>query len=653
MKKHLLTLLMILAILDTHAQQPFYRTYSWEAEPILTKVSDCDTSEGQFILKDHRVIEYTYEKSGSLIVYITKHRRIKVFSERGIEENNKVYIPTSDVVEVMDVQARSISPTGKISKVTQSDMKDVDDIDNRGSYKMFAVEGIEKNSEIEYIYTCKKKAYFFGTEYCQTAVPRKNFMLKIISPRNLVYDLKLYNFAESARADTSSDPEHNYVSAQVDYIKLLKEEKYSLYSSNLARMEYKLAYNLSKGKSRLFTWDNAADRYYTVFCSYDKKEVAAVDHFLKKLKLPSDDILKAVRLIENAIKLHIEISSTPESEHLESILKNKAASKVGIARLYMCCLQQAGIKRELGLTCYRNDRSFDPSFDSWNFLDSYVIYLTDVKQYLSPIDPLSRVGYLTPELTGGKALFIKEIDMGDNIKSAIGKIKEVGYLPYNRSSSELEAKLTLDPTQTQTKIGLRLTHTGYAAYYAQQPIVNLYSDLQKRELQEALLKTPGEDSKLSNIAMSGYNEEDILASPFVLSADVTSPSIVETAGAKQLFHIGKLIGAQAELYQADKRETPVELTYTHGYLRTLIVTIPTGYKLSGLESLNMHTTVMQDNEVTAEFKSAYTLTDNTLQVTIIENYQKLYYPIEKFEDFRKVINAAANFNKITLILEKA
>jgi hypothetical protein len=52
------------------------------------------------------------------------------------------------------------------------------------------------------------------------------------------------------------------------------------------------------------------------------------------------------------------------------------------------------------------------------------------------------------------------------------------------------------------------------------------------------------------------------------------------------------------------------------------------------------------------FVSNYTLEGQTLTVTINEYYKQLYAPLERYEDYRKVVNAAADFNKVTLVLEK-
>ena len=651
-KKISALVLACILCLPVLAQEPFYKSYNWEAAPKGISIETLDQSEGQIILKDARIFEYAYEKSGDLIVYVTKHRKIKVFSDKGIENNNKIYIPTSGIIEFMDIQARSISPSGKISNISKSDIKDIDNVENKGSFKMFAVDGIEKNSEIEYIYTYKKNSNYFGTEFCQNAIPRLNFEFKIIAPQNLTFEAKVYNSSAEVKKDTSAT--QNTISVAVPKIDALKEEKYSLYNTNLVRIEYKLAYNTVKGKARLLTWDNAADRYYNVFYVYDKKEISAVTSFLKKLNLSGTDELAKIRQLENHLKIKFEIkeSNSDAAENIEKILSSKMANNTGTIRLYMCCLAQMGIKRELVLTCSASDVKFDPAFDTWNYLDSYLIYFPGQNIYLSPVNVLSRLGFVPPEYTGHKGLFVKEVDLGEGeAKSGIAKMKEIPYPDQTVSVSSLDAAVTFNSDLNETSVNLTQTYTGYGAYY-NQPLINFLSDLQKREFQEGTMKITGEDAVMSNVEMKGYAEEDILNKPFVISCLSKSPSLLEKAGNKHLLKIGLLIGPQAELYQESERKTPAEITYTHAYVRKITVTIPDGYKLSGAEGLKMKQTVMQEDQIAAEFVSEYQLTGNTLKVTVLENYRKLFFPVSQFEDFRKVINAAANFNKITVILEK-
>ena len=57
-------------------------------------------------------------------------------------------------------------------------------------------------------------------------------------------------------------------------------------------------------------------------------------------------------------------------------------------------------------------------------------------------------------------------------------------------------------------------------------------------------------------------------------------------------------------------------------------------------------------EVTAAFTSDYKIDGDKLTVNINEVYNRMHFPISDYENFRKVINASADFNKVTLLMQK-
>ena len=139
--------------------------------------------------------------------------------------------------------------------------------------------------------------------------------------------------------------------------------------------------------------------------------------------------------------------------------------------------------------------------------------------------------------------------------------------------------------------------------------------------------------------------------PFISKSVITSESLLEEAGDSYLFQIGKVIGTQSELYQETERVNPIEMTYPNQYDYTITVTIPEGYKVEGLESLQINEAYFDVNEnKTAKFESDYILEDNKLIITIQEFYKTHEYDLHKYEEFRKVINAASDFNKAVILL---
>jgi hypothetical protein len=88
--------------------------------------------------------------------------------------------------------------------------------------------------------------------------------------------------------------------------------------------------------------------------------------------------------------------------------------------------------------------------------------------------------------------------------------------------------------------------------------------------------------------------------------------------------------------------------------RKLIVHIPEGYKVTNPEVAAMNI-VHQDEKTkqnTMGFISSYTIEQNTMTIDINEYYDVMILPASDYASFSKVINAAADFNKLVLVLEK-
>ena len=52
------------------------------------------------------------------------------------------------------------------------------------------------------------------------------------------------------------------------------------------------------------------------------------------------------------------------------------------------------------------------------------------------------------------------------------------------------------------------------------------------------------------------------------------------------------------------------------------------------------------------FKSTAKVTEKTLIIEIDEQYKSVFYPKSAYQEYRKVVNAAADFAKATLVLKQ-
>ena len=87
------------------------------------------------------------------------------------------------------------------------------------------------------------------------------------------------------------------------------------------------------------------------------------------------------------------------------------------------------------------------------------------------------------------------------------------------------------------------------------------------------------------------------------------------------------------------------------YYRTIKVELPEGYQVSNLDELSIDNNFVENGKDLFSFKSSYELKGQTLKVKADEHYNVNIVSPTLYEEYRKVINSAADFNKITLVLE--
>jgi hypothetical protein len=662
-KKILFLLIGIVALNSAFAQlqplptnpDPEYKSYHWDDNPKLHDLTPEEQKMGTVVIKDKRIIEY-YSKDGDIVMYVTRHMIIRVNSDKAIEEANTVYIPMSDGVSVEDMQARSISKDGKITVLNSANVKDVDNYENMGHYKIFAIDGVEIGSEVEFLYTLLEPSRKTGTEYIRMNSIHKQFSVDIYSPPSLIFDSKSYNGFPEMQTDTLMTSKHHIFCVGTD-LKGYDKEAYSLEDGALMRMEYKYAYNANGDPSeRLDTWSDFCQNIYEVLIKGTSSSDKSIAHkVIDTMKLGSLSEEDRIRKIESDIKTTIALKEEIEdknSNNLDFILKNHVADELGLLKLYDQLFNNAGIRHEIVLTSDRFDKPFDGDFDSWTYLQKYLIYFPGTGNYIAPMEANSRYGFPPANWICQEGLFMHQVTIGkDNYTTGIGQVRNIYCNDWKQSMNNLFENAKFDLDAGVANIHIKVTYTGYQGYDI-QPYYSYLSDQDRKDLVNKLIQYYFEDAKPTNVNVSGYKENELFRQPFAIEADVSTNSVLEQAGPKYLFKLGELIGTQNELYDDTTRHTPVENHSNNGYHRELVFEIPDGYTVTNLNAINMDVFHETGGVRDMEFHSSYKIEGNKVTVIIDENYRQIRFPISMYEDFRKVINASADFNKVVLFIEK-
>jgi hypothetical protein len=632
------------------AQELTFRKYTWEANPTLLLKAPLDAESNYNKLKQKIILDYVYESSGELVMYETIHEIIHLNNEKGIEEMNKIYIPASKILEEIDLKARTITPEGKVIPINKSFIKHVDNLEDNGPYIIFAMEGAEKGCEIEYIYTNKKTPSLNSYWKVQDERMRKNMNIDIYTPENLIFEAKGYNGFPEFKSDTVIN-KRNHIYANVDVIPALFDEKYSAYEANRMRFEYQLGVNKFKGKGRIYTWETIGADIYNSLYNSSKQEIKSVEKLITKLKIDkikSDE--EKIAAIESWMKSNIGVKEDGNIKSIDKMLDLKYGTEYYFQKFYVCAAQLLTIPVEAVVTCNRMKRKFDPDFQSYNSLQDYLLYFPTIDKYIVVDDYSSRIGFPSPDLTGHKGMFVRETVIGD-LKTGLTKIKSIEPTNVKYSHNDIFAAIEFEDGTMTPKMQYKHSFVGYSAYYT-QPELPYLDDEGRKQFLDNMAKHTGKETIVKSVKMTGNQNNDVLKVPLVIESVIETPHLVENAGNKMLFKIGEVIGMQEELYQEKPRQTNGEIAYAHSFERKMEIKIPAGYKITNLKDLNFDMKYYIGDKPVSVFVSSYTIENNVVKLTVYEDYQVLWYPQKEYDQWKKIINAAADFNKVVLIFEK-
>ncbi|HEY2580516.1 MAG TPA: DUF3857 domain-containing protein [Mucilaginibacter sp.] len=654
MKKQTLSLVTaLLSFQYLYSQDHNIEKETWADKPAIHSFDSKYSKESAVIIFDKRRMEYVDGAKDQIAEYYTIHKIIHINDDRGIESFNKIYLGISENADIADIKARTILPGGKIIELDKNNIKDLKE-DDGNVYKIFAMAGLEKGCDVEYFYTFKKNTSFFGREEVQSRFPTLETTFQIVGPERLRFEIKPYNFLVTA-ADTVIDKKR-ITKCYFKDVAGAEDEKYATYQANLNRIEYRLSYNdaVHKGE-RLFTWNELAKRIYSIYTDYSEKDAKKISDIVKENEWDKiQDETSKIIVVESYVKKNYSYNEelrSDEGNNLDKVIQNKIGGTIGMARLYGAIYQNLGVNYQFVLTGDRTKFIIDKDFENWNNCDYPLFYFPAENKFLAPTRPDFRYPWISPSWGATNGLFCKHTSIG-SFSTAIAEIRNIDLEDYSKSFDDIDAKLEFNSGLDSLSIDLKQSFAGYAAVNYRDAF-NFANDEQKRNFIKELTKAfaNSENILFSEVLNQEFEKENTNV-PVILHTKTKSGELIERAGNKLLLKIGMAIGPQVEMYQEKPRQQPIDADFGHVEERHIDFVIPDGYKISNLNDLKIEQTYKDDGELTMGFVSSYEVKGNVLSVHIMEEYRKPAYPLAQFDQFRKIINASSDFNKVVLVLEK-
>lgn len=635
--------------------EDIYKAYTWDEKSIENFDASKHQSEEVIAIKEKEVHDFVLLNQKSFIEYKLIHNILWLNSNNKIEDYNKVYLPIYSQSQLVTSKARVITSSKKIIELDASKILEAKNEETNVTYKYFALEGVEKGAFVEYFYITKNNPTYTGNRVAlQSDYKKYNVDFEVTAPSNLEFEFKTYNELPEIKKDTLVT-DKNHWKLHLDEVKALQPEEKSPYATLVKQVVYKLDRNVDNPTIRFSDyWNHARNSSANIYRPSTKKTRKAIKKFIDKLKIPSKlSAVEKLRIIEHELKPSIYTSPNISEgiDDISSILKTKIANEYAMIKVYAALLQFLDIESELVFTSNRTTLKFDTEFEAYNFLDKCLFYLVNENSYLDPLDVSSRLGFPNGYLTDNYGLFIEPVKL-DNFTSDNVKVKYIAAVDYKESTDSLFVDIKINQEDFNTvNLNFKQTFTGYKAIYV-QPYIHLSQTEDRDELLKNILTQYYPNANIIASSFDNVGKSDFGVLPLVINAKVSSENYINKAGRKYLFKIGELIGPQLEMYQDKKRTLVAEDPNTKYYYRKLNFSIPAGYDIKNLESLKLNEAFKNEKEETIFlFKSSYELKGNQLTVIIEEFYNENIIPASIYENYRKVINSAADFNKITLILE--
>jgi len=626
---------------------PFYESYNWEITPSY-QIEESDND--MVAIKDKVVTEFIFEDQ-NLIEYYLEHKVLWLNSDDRIEEYTKVYLPIANDASQVVINARIIKKTGEIIVLDKSRILRSEGDETGRDFNYFSIDDVEKGSIIEYYYVIKRRPKFQGAMVdIESDYDKQTVEFDLYAPSNLRFSFKSFNLETTVKKIESFKEKTHWKFLAKD-IKAVNKEDKAPYNAAIGFIMYKLHENTANN-AIITSYNNVAQNLFDFYYStYSKLEKKLINKFAKNFKF--DDGLRdenKARIIDLFIKENIYISEN-DSENLTNVLKTKTANETGVIKLYIALFEKFDVTHEMVLTSNRLQLKFDKDFEATNFLQEFLFYFPASKKYLSPSKFGTRFGFPPPYFMNNFGLFVTGYDINGKRK-AFSEVKFIEGIPASLSSDEMLIEVIFNTKDlTKNTIALERKLNGYYAMNL-HPFMNL---IQPNRINEVIDQyfVQNSDKNAKVLKREFINEDPSLfgVKPFVVKFDISSDYFVEKKGDKYLFKLGDLIGPQMEMQQEKKRILPLEAEFNRSYYRTIKIHIPEGYQISNLEDIiikNSYTT--KDKELFI-FDSYYTLEGNVLTVTADEHYRETFVAPEIFEAYRTVINSAADFNKVTLVLE--
>ena len=632
MKNIVFIIILFTYTISSYSQ--YYMDYNWENDVNTIDVAVNNTNESSVGFFEKTIVEFISGKfSNTVIKYETHHYQIKILNDKGVSKHSNIVIPMNEVINLIDIKVRILDENGEVIEFDNNTISKLDDFESSVNFRTFNLDGIKPNSTIEVLYTLEKQYNIHGNKILQKSysINKSEFLL---FPGPTEATIKAYGVSSKIE-DTIINTLPVKTIRVVD-IPAIIDEEYATAIANRQRLSFQCPLPEDNMNQEDY-WENIVSNISPIM--FPKNIHPKILELSSKLiQRNENNEYNIANKIDDYIKNNFTILENENASlnNINYILENKTSNDFSIIQVYTQLLTASGINYEIVITSNRYYNRFDSEFFDPNMLREFLIYFPKEKKYIAPNRLEYRIGEAPFNLLGNYGIYFdkfldfyfSEIIQNDQSYSKIKRDINVGF-------ERKFKKVIINEYQE---------YTGHWAIN-NRSMLKFSDEKESVAFKDYLTASGIKNKKIINYEI--INEELFQKNyntPFIVNSKISTETLTKRIKNGYEVKIGNVIGMQSQLYGEIDRVHPIEITYPNQYDYRIIIKIPKGYIIEGLEGLiyNKNYISLMGNKI-CKFESNYEINDKEIIISIQEFYKNLRYQKNRYDEFRNVINAASDF----------
>lgn len=520
------------------------------------------------------------DDGGESDLVLSHYVRIKIFTERGREQQSKIEIPFFKGRKIKDVAARTIKPDGSTAEVAKADIIEKEIVNLKGfklKSKTFAFAGIQPGAIIEYKWKevlSNTSANYLRLPF-QRDIPIQSVTYRIKPSGSQLFDVLEFNMPKPYFEKEAK----GFYAATVTKMPAFQEEPLMPPKENVrswAMIRYVNIFSFLRNYYMQASGAYSAFEPYTKVNNDIKRKAAEIT---SGASTPEEKVEKIFAFCRTQIKNTDSKTSGLSDEQIEKLKENKkptdtlkrgVGSGFDVNLLFAALVNGAGLKARLALLADREDWLFNRNEFIPGILrgSNIAVQVGTIWKFYDPGHQYVTMGMLRWQEEGVEAMIADENPLW--VKTPLSGPE--------KSQEKRVATLRLDEDGT-LEGDVTIEFTGHLG--VERKVLNEDdSPFQQEETLKEVVKSRLGAAELSNIVIENATDPN---KPFVYKYHIRVPNFAERTGKRLFLQPGYFHKGIPALFAASMRRYPIYFHFPWSEEDNVTIELPKGFVLDNAD----------------------------------------------------------------------